>query len=101
MLIVLTPILLVFARAVEKKGFYKRIPVSKLRVDDMIGEDIPKLKVYKREIRGLTEKEVRKIKKYRKYVTIKEGVRYGPVFFLTLIFMLFFGDILSFFLYYI
>lgn len=86
-----------FARTIEE-SFYRRIPVRKLKVDDMIGEDIAKLKIYKKAIRGLTKKEVRKIKKIRKYVIIKEGIRYGIVFPLALLFTLLFGDFLFFFL---
>jgi len=81
-----------FSKSIEQ-GFYKRIPVSKLKVDDMIGEDIPKLKIYKNVIRGLTKEEVAKIKRIKRYVIIKEGIRYGLVFPLTLLFTLFFGDI--------
>jgi Flp pilus assembly protein protease CpaA len=77
-----------------RKGFYKKIPVSKLKIDDMIGEDIPKLKIYKKFIRGLTKKEVQKIKKMKKYVIIREGIRFTPVFFISLIITLLFGDIL-------
>lgn len=78
------------------KGYYRKISVRKLKVDDMIGEDIPRLKIYKRFIRGLTKKEVGKIKKMKKYVIIKEGIRYGIVFPLTLLFTLLFGDFLFF-----
>jgi len=81
-----------FSKSVEY-GFYKKIPVSKLKVDDMLGEDIPKLKIYKKYIRGLTKDEVKKIKKIKKYVVIREGIRYGLVFPLTLLFTLLFGDI--------
>ncbi len=42
----------------------------------MLGEDVPELKLYKKYIRGLTKEEVNKIKKIRKNVVIKEGVRY-------------------------
>jgi len=84
-----------FAKSIDK-GFYKRIPVKNLKVDDMLGEDIPKLKLYKRLIKGLTKKEVQKIKKKRRYVIIKEGIRYGLTFPLTLIFTLIFGDIFLF-----
>jgi hypothetical protein len=81
-----------FSKSIEK-GFFKRIPVSKLNVDDMIGEDIPRLKLYKRFIRGLTSEDVKKIKKIKKYVIIRDGIRYGLVFPLTLLFTLLFGDI--------
>ncbi|NIO44395.1 MAG: hypothetical protein GTN36_02475, partial [Candidatus Aenigmarchaeota archaeon] len=66
--------------------FYERIPVSKLKVDDMLGQDIPKLKLYKKHIKGLTKEQVTKIKRTRKYVIIREGVRYGIVFPLALLF---------------
>lgn len=81
-----------FAKSIEQ-GFYKKIPVSELKVDDMLGEDIPKLKIYKRFIRGLTKEEVKKIKKIKRYVMIREGIRYGLVFPLALFFTLLFGDI--------
>jgi Flp pilus assembly protein protease CpaA len=81
-----------FAKSMDN-GFYKRIPTSKLRVDDMIGEDIPKLRIYKRLIKGLTKEQVVKIRKMKRYVMVKEGVRYGLVFPLTLIFTIIVGDI--------
>jgi len=81
-----------FAKTIEQ-GFYKKIPVSKLKVDDMLGEDIPRLKIYKRLIKGLTKDEIKKIKKIKKYVIVREGIRYGLVFPLALIFTLLFGDI--------
>jgi len=81
-----------FAKTIEQ-GFYKKIPVSKLKVDDMLGEDIPRLKLYKRLIKGLTAGDIKRIKKVKRYVVIKEGIRYGLVFPLTLLFTLLFGDI--------
>jgi Flp pilus assembly protein protease CpaA len=80
-----------FSKSIEQ-GFYKKILVSKLKVDDMLGEDIPKLKIYKRFIKGLTKEEVKKIRKIKKYVIVREGIRYGLVFPLTLLFTLLFGD---------
>ncbi|NIM46973.1 MAG: hypothetical protein GTN40_02320 [Candidatus Aenigmarchaeota archaeon] len=85
-----------YSKIIEQ-GFYKRIPVSQLKVDDMIGENIPSLKLYKKYIKGLTKEQVRKIKKTRKYIKIREGVRYGIVFPLALLFTLFFGDFFLFF----
>jgi len=84
-----------YSKIIEQ-GFYRRIPVSKLKVDDMIGENIPKLKLYKKYIKGLTKEQVRKIKRTRKFVTIREGVRYGIVFSLALLFTLLFGDFFLF-----
>jgi len=74
-----------FVKAVENVGFKKKIPVSKLRVGD-----VPN---YYKIWEGLTEKEVRKIKKSgKKYIWIKEGVRFAPTFPIALIFTLLFGD---------
>jgi hypothetical protein len=81
-----------FAKSIDK-GFTKRIPVGKLKVDDMIGEDIPRLGIRKNLIKGLTKIQVAKIKKYKRYVLIREGIRYGLVFPLTLVFTIIFGDV--------
>jgi hypothetical protein len=81
-----------FAKSIER-GFYKRIPSRKLKVDDMLGEDIPKLRIYKRYIKGLTKEQIVKIRKIKKYVLVREGIRYGLVFPLTLVFTLLLGDI--------
>jgi len=86
-----------FAKSIEQ-GFYKKIPVSRLKVDDMIGEDIPRIKIYKKFIRGLTRNEIKKIKKTKKYILIREGIRYGLVFPLTLLFTLLFSDLFFFLL---
>lgn len=86
-----TSLLFKFLKVIES-GFYREIPVSKLNVDDMIGEDIPKLMIYKNYLRGLTEDEVRKIKSIRKSVIIRTGISYGMVFPIALIFTLLLGD---------
>ena len=79
-----------FTKAVEEFGFKKRIPVSKLKVGDVLAES--------RLWEGITEKELRKIKRSgRKFVQIKEGVRFAPAFPLALAFTFWFGDIFSFF----
>ncbi|MEM5793897.1 MAG: A24 family peptidase [Candidatus Aenigmatarchaeota archaeon] len=75
-----------FTKSVEEVGFKKRIPVSKLKVGDVLAES----KLWE----GITQKELIKIKKSgKKYVTIKEGVRFAPAFPLALLFTLYFGDV--------
>lgn len=88
-------VLFKFAKVVEDVGFYRRIPSSKLKVDDMIGEDLPKLKIYKKIIRGLTPKEVAMIRKLKKFVLVREGVRYSIVFAIALAFTLLFGSFVN------
>lgn len=71
--------------------FKKRIPVSKLRVGDMLLEN--------RLYEGLTAKEIRKIKKSgKKYVWIKTGIEFAPVFPLALLFTCFLGDAFLFYI---
>ncbi|MBI3190100.1 prepilin peptidase [archaeon] len=75
----------VYAKSVEKYVFRKKIPVSKLRAGDVL-EDM----VWK----GLTEEEVMKIKKTKRFVFIKEGIRFVPVFPITLVITLLLGNLL-------
>jgi len=78
-----------FARAVENFGFKMKISISKLKVGDVLLDS----KLFE----GITEKELKKIKSSgKKYVWIKEGVRFGLAFPLALIFTLFFGDSIIF-----
>jgi Flp pilus assembly protein protease CpaA len=74
-----------FAKCVEEFGFRKKIPVSKLKVGDVLLEF--------KQFRGIKKEEIMRIKKSgKKYVWIKFGVPYALTFPLTLIFTLFFGD---------
>lgn len=76
----LYPPILKFSEFVEQNVFKRKIPVSKLKEDDVLGEDIPQLGLKAKLVRGLSKEEVKKIRKVRKYVVIKEGVRFIPVF---------------------
>jgi len=80
-----------FVKVVEDVGFKKRIRVSELKVGDVL--------LQSKRWDGITKDELMKIKKSgKKFVTIKTGVRFGPVFSLALLFTLFYGDITIFFL---
>jgi len=74
-----------FVKAVENVGFKKKIPVSELRVGD-----VPD---YYKIWEGVTEKDIGKIKKSgKKYIWIKEGVRFAPTFPIALLFTFLVGD---------
>ncbi len=74
-----------FAKTVENFGFKKKIPASKLRVGDMLLEE--------RKLVGITQQQLNKIKKSgKKFVWIKEGVRFAPAFPIALLFTIFVGD---------
>jgi Flp pilus assembly protein protease CpaA len=77
-----------YGRFVEQNLFRKKISVSKLRVGDVLIGD---------KWKGLTSKEVQGIKRKQKSVWIKEGVRFAPVFILTLYVTLFLGSLLGIF----
>jgi prepilin signal peptidase PulO-like enzyme (type II secretory pathway) len=80
-----------FAKSVEDSGFKKKIPVSRLKVGDMLLKE--------RKLTGITYEQIRKIRKSgEKYVWIKEGVRFAPAVVLALAFTLVYGDALLFFL---
>ena len=81
-----------------EKSFYVRIPASRLKEGDMIGHDIKEINISKTQIRGLTADEVRKIQKIRKHVIIRDGLRFGPVFALTLVATALYGDLFLIFL---
>jgi preflagellin peptidase FlaK len=76
-----------FVKVVEEVGFKKKIPVSQLKIGDVPLD----FKVWE----GVTEKDLAKIKKSgKKYIWIKEGVRFAPAFPLALLFTIFYGDII-------
>jgi hypothetical protein len=78
-----------YGRFVEQNLFRKRIPVSKLRAGDVLIAE---------KWKGLTEKEIEKLRKKGGSVWIKEGVRFAPVFIITLYATLFFGSLLWIFI---
>ncbi|HDJ96786.1 MAG TPA: prepilin peptidase [Candidatus Aenigmarchaeota archaeon] len=79
--------LLKFVKAVEEVAFKKKIPVSELKVGDVLASS--------RLWEGITKEELIKIKKSgKRYVWVKTGVRFGPSFILALIFTIVFGDFL-------
>jgi len=80
-----------FVKAVEEIAFKKRIPVSKLRVGDVLLES----KVWE----GVTGKELRAIKRSgKKFIWIKSGICFAPAFPLALLFTVYFGDGILFFI---
>lgn len=76
-----------FSKTVERVGFRKKIPVSRLRIGDML--------LSKTELVGITEEQLRRLKKSnRRFVWLKEGVRFVPTFPLALLATLYFGDLI-------
>jgi hypothetical protein len=87
-LLFLLLVFLHYGRFVEKTIFRKRVDVKDLKVGDVpVGE----------KWRVLSRKEIRSLRKRGGEIWIKEGVRFAPVFFLTLVAMLLFGNVVSVF----
>jgi len=73
-----------FSKSVEK-SFIKRVPVSKLKVGDVLLES--------KRWDGISEEELRKIKRSgKKYVYIKTGVCFAPAFPIALAYTFLFGN---------
>jgi Flp pilus assembly protein protease CpaA len=84
-------LLFVFVKSVENVCFFKRIPVSKLTEGDWVAETIRmngKVIINKKN-QGITSDQIKLLKNYKKYVLIKEGIPFIPVFFLAFIVLLF------------
>lgn len=74
-----------YGKVIETNVFRRRIPASRLKEGDVL-EGMNWV--------GLTKRQVARLKQSKKYVTIKEGVRFVPVFFLTLVATLLWGNLL-------
>ena len=91
-LILILPVLLLFVlvfmrygRFVEANLFKRKIPASRLREGDVLVSD---------RWRGLTAGEVERLRKKGGEVWIKEGIRFAPVFLITLLVTLMWGSLL-------
>ncbi len=73
-----------YALVIEKHVFRKKISAKKLKVGDVL-ENMNWI--------GLTERQVRNLKKTRRQVVIKTGVRFVPVFAITLLLTLLYGNL--------
>ncbi len=65
-----------YAKVIENTVFTKKISTKKLRTGDVLEKNI---------WIGLTSKEIKRLKTSKKYVTVKDGIRFVPVFTITLL----------------
>lgn len=73
-----------YALVIEKKVFRKKIPSGKLKVGDVLDNS---------KWVGLTEKDIRKIRREKRFVVIKDGMRFVPVFAIALVLTLLYGNL--------
>ena len=74
-----------YAKSIENKAFTRKIPTNKLKLGDVLVSD---------KWRGLTKKDINQIKKSKKFVYIKEGIRFAPVFVITVLVTALYGGLL-------
>jgi len=88
--IILFPILLVFAKAIEESCMIKSTPPNKVTIGDWLYKDIKiKNKTIKANWEGITEQQLELIKKnYKKKILIKQGIPFTPGFLIGLILLL-------------
>ena len=95
-LILITPMLTVFVKIVEKKCMFKKIIVKKLTEGDWINKNIyykNKL-IYNKNSPGVTKLQIALIKKTRlKDVIVKEGIPFIPSFLVAFIITIIIGNL--------
>jgi len=78
-----------FAKAVEMHGFRKKVPISKLKVGDML--------LSEKKLTGVTKEQIKMLNKSgKRYVVIKLGVPFAVAFPIALLATLFYGDLIFF-----
>ena len=97
-----------YLRVVEEKALQKTIPVEELKIGDIVANDVVvdgKLIASKRYLEGVTSSQVEEIKRLAKEnkipstITIKWGVKFAPVLFISLLLTLYVGNVLELFLF--
>ena len=81
LVILLFPILLVYAKSIEESCMIRELPAGELSEGDWLYQEI---RVGKRKIKpnwqGLSNKELKLLKNYRRKIKIKEGIPFTPAF---------------------
>ncbi|MBI2547127.1 MAG: prepilin peptidase [Candidatus Aenigmarchaeota archaeon] len=78
-----------FVKAVEIHGFKRQIPISQLKVGDML--------LSERKLIGVTKEDIKTLRKSgKKYVDIKLGVPFAVAFPVALLVTLLYGDLILF-----
>jgi len=78
-----------YAKVVEEHLFKKKVSVKNLKAGDVVLEG---------RWRGLKESEIKELKRDKRHVWVKEGVRFAPVFLLSMLISLFYGDLILIFI---
>lgn len=89
-IIVLSPLLFIFSKAVEESCMIKKIQANQVTEGDWLYKDIlVSGKKIKSTWEGISKKELLKIRKSKKPVLIKQGIPFTPSFLIAYIILLF------------
>jgi Flp pilus assembly protein protease CpaA len=82
----LLPYLYLYAKSVDESSMVKEVKVEILTIGDWLYKDVKVgRKVVKSKWDGLTEEEIKLLKKNKKKVWIRYGIQFAPVFFISFI----------------
>ncbi len=79
-----------YGKAVEKKAFKKEIDAKDLREGDVVMDG---------KWVGVTAEDIKKLQNKCGKIWIKEGVRFAPVFIITVLITLFLGNVITYFMF--
>ncbi len=74
-----------YSKIIEQRVFRRKVLTKDLRLGDVVVGS---------KWKGLTEADIKKIRRAKRTVWIKEGVRFAPVFFITLVVSLLVGSLI-------
>ncbi len=84
--IFILPFLFLYAKAIDESCMVRKVKTNDLREGDWLCSNIKiGKKLIKAKWEGLTEKEIILLKKKKKFVLIKQGIPFVPVFLITFI----------------
>ncbi len=94
LIVLITPFLISLVKSVEKSCMIKKIPVGELTEGDWIAEDIyhNNRLILSKNILGITNRQIEKIKKLKREILIKTGIPFVPSFLIAVILSLIFGN---------
>lgn len=89
------PYIYIATKAIENISMIKEVSAEKLTEGDWLAQEIKlKNKTIKPSVHGLSKKEIELLKKEKKKVLIKHGIPFVPVFLISTIITILFGNLL-------
>ncbi len=90
--IFITPYIFIYAKAVDESCMIKKLNPRELTEGDWLYKDvkISKNKIIKATWGGLSMKEIKLLRKNKKYVFVRQGIPFIPVFFFSFVILIYF-----------